>query len=268
MTPQEKTYFEANKALWNAKVPVHLDSSFYDMADFRAGGSSLQAIEREGLGDVTGQSLLHLQCHFGQDTLSWAREGATVTGMDLSDQAIETARGLAAELDIPATFVCCNLYDLKAHLQGQFDIVFTSYGTIGWLPDLNRWAEIIAHFLKPGGTFYIADFHPYLWMLDDTFDHVQYAYFNVELIEEITEGTYTDRNAPLKGKSYSWNHPLSEVVSALINQGLQIESLQEYDYTPWDCFPGLKKVGDRKWVFEHFGHKVPYVYAIRARKTL
>jgi 2-polyprenyl-3-methyl-5-hydroxy-6-metoxy-1,4-benzoquinol methylase len=266
MNPQEKAHFDANQALWDAKVPVHLDSSFYDMAAFRAGASSLQAIEREGMGDVAGKSLLHLQCHFGQDTLSWAREGATVTGIDLSTKAIETARSISKELNIPATFVCCNLYDLKEHLSGQFDIVFTSYGTIGWLPDLDRWAEVITHFLRPGGTFYIADFHPYLWMLDDAFKQVQYSYFNVTIIEEITEGSYADRDAPIQGRSFSWNHPLSEVVTALISHGLQIESLQEYDYTPWDCFPGLKKIGDRKWVFEHVESKVPYVYSIRAQK--
>ena len=199
MNPQERTWFEANKHLWNAKVPVHLDSSFYDMAAFRAGQSSLQAIEVEGLGDVSDKSMLRLQCHFGQDSLSWARAGATVTGIDLSDQAIKTARGLAAELAIDATFVCANLYDLKDQISGQFDIVFTSYGTIGWLPDLTRWGEIIAHFLKPGGTFFIAEFHPYLWMLDEQFDQVQYSYFNVAPIEEITQGTYTDREAAIGG---------------------------------------------------------------------
>ena len=151
-------YFQANKELWNAKTPIHNKSEFYDVAGFKAGDSTLRSVELEELGDVKGKSLLHLQCHFGMDTMSWAREGAKVTGMDLSDVAIARAKELSAELSIPADFVCCNLYDLPQHLEGSFDLVFTSYGTIGWLPDLDKWASVVKHFLKPGGTFYIVEF--------------------------------------------------------------------------------------------------------------
>jgi 2-polyprenyl-3-methyl-5-hydroxy-6-metoxy-1,4-benzoquinol methylase len=147
MQPEQlNQIFEANKEAWNKRTGVHKDSAFYDVASFKTGKSTLNKIDVEEVGDVKGKSLLHLQCHFGMDTLSWAREGAVVTGMDLSDEAIEYAKQLSNELNIPAEFICCNVYDLKDHLDKKFDIVFTSYGVIGWLPDLDKWAEIISHF--------------------------------------------------------------------------------------------------------------------------
>src|SRR5690606_3899602 len=161
------TYLDKNRALWNARVAAHVNSDFYDMAGFRAGKSSLKPPELRLLGDLSGKSVLHLQCHFGQDTLSLARMGAEVTGLDFSDEAIRTARALAEELQLPASFVCGDLYDAPALLQRQYDVVFTSYGVIGWLPDLNRWAEVVASCLKPGGRFVFAEFHPVVWMLDD-----------------------------------------------------------------------------------------------------
>lgn len=266
MSTSTAAYFAANKALWNAKTPIHIDTEMYDMEAFRAGQSSLRSIELEGLGDVAGKSMLHLQCHFGQDSLSWAREGAQVTGVDLSDAAIDQARALSDELNLPAEFVCCNVYDLKDHLKGQFDIVFTSYGTIGWLPDLDQWAEVINHFLKPGGTFFIADFHPVVWMMDDSFNEIAYSYFNKEVIEEEISGTYADPDADIQMLSYAWNHPLSEIITALIGKGLEIRDLSEYDYSPWACFPRLKQIEDRKWIFEHLEDKIPYVYSIKAQK--
>jgi 2-polyprenyl-3-methyl-5-hydroxy-6-metoxy-1,4-benzoquinol methylase len=149
-----------NLANWNERVAVHVNSAGYRLDDFRKGEIHLYPLEREEVGDVRGKSLLHLQCHFGIDTMSWARMGATVTGLDFSDQAIEAARKLSTELKIPATFVCSNIYDAPDALDRQFDIVFTSYGALCWLPDLKRWAQIAAPFVKPGGFFYIAEFHP------------------------------------------------------------------------------------------------------------
>ena len=149
-------YFEANKKLWNQRTIVHKDSSFYNLAGFKAGENVLTPIELNELGDVKGKKMLHLQCHFGMDSLNWARLGADVTGVDLSDEAIKEAKQLNDELAMNAKFICCNVYDLKEHLDEKFDIVFTSYGTIGWLPDLDKWAGLIAHYLKPGGTFYPA----------------------------------------------------------------------------------------------------------------
>jgi 2-polyprenyl-3-methyl-5-hydroxy-6-metoxy-1,4-benzoquinol methylase len=146
-------YLAANKALWNEWTAIHETSSFYNLEGFKAGGSRLRDYEVDEVGDVTGKSLLHLQCHFGIDTLSWARLGARVTGADFSERAIELARSLAAELGLDATFVRSDLYDLSSVLDGQFDVVYTSRGVLGWLPDLERWAEVVAHFLRPGGVF-------------------------------------------------------------------------------------------------------------------
>ena len=150
---QHQQYFEANKASWNKRTTVHKDSTFYDLQNFKAGKTSLNKIELEELGDVKGKTLLHLQCHFGMDTMSWAREGAIATGVDLSDEAINLAKQINNEVGLNTTFICSNVYELKENLDEKFDIVFTSYGTIGWLPDLDKWAAIVAYYLKPGGTF-------------------------------------------------------------------------------------------------------------------
>ena len=147
-------------------TPIHARSAFYDVEAFKAGQSRLLSIEREEVGDVRGKSLLHLQCHFGLDTLSWARLGAQATGVDFSAPAIRLARALNDELGLGATFVHSNVYDLPDALTGQFDIVYTSYGVLVWLPDLIRWAAVVAHFLEPGGTFYIVEGHPFMYVFD------------------------------------------------------------------------------------------------------
>jgi SAM-dependent methyltransferase len=259
-------YFEANRDLWNQRTTVHKDSSFYDVAGFKTGQSVLTPIELNELGDVKDQSMLHLQCHFGMDSLDWARRGAKVTGMDLSDEAIREAEKLNQEMGLDAKFVCCNLYDLEKHLDDQFDIVFTSYGVIGWLPDLNEWARIIAKFLKPGGLFYMAEFHPVVWMFDEEFTHVKYFYDNRELIETDSSGTYTDRNAAISGKEYSWNHSISEVLNALISQGLAIKMFNEHMYSPFPCFQNIVEIEPGKWSPIGMEGRVPMVYSVLARK--
>ena len=259
-------HFAANRHGWNLRTEVHKTSAFYDVASWKAGKNSLTPIELREVGDVTGRSLLHLQCHFGQDTLSWARMGAAeVVGCDLSDKAIEYARELAAEMNLPARFVCCNLYELPQHLEGQFDIVFTSYGTIGWLPDLERWASVVRHFLKPGGVFYIADFHPVVWMFDDQMELLQYPYLGGEIIETEHVGTYADRDSGIKYKDFGWNHSLSEVVNCLIGQGLRIEFLNEYNYSPFDCFDKTVRGADGNYRIQGLEGIIPMVYSIRAR---
>jgi SAM-dependent methyltransferase len=265
-------YFAANKASWNKRTMVHKDSAFYDLDGFKTGKSSLNKIELDELSDVKGKSLLHLQCHFGMDTLGWEREGAIVTGADLSDVSIRLAREITAALKMNAQFICANIYDLTdaakvPELAGSlFDIVFTSYGTIGWLPDLDKWAATVAHFLKPGGIFYIADFHPALWMMDEEFKFVKYPYFNTELIAEITEGTYTDRNAPIRSEDYSWNHPFSEIFNALISHGLNIVQFNEFPFSPYNCFNNLEQGDDGMWRIKGMNEKLPVMYSIKAVK--
>jgi SAM-dependent methyltransferase len=277
MMSSPDNFFEANKTSWNKRTIVHKESSFYDLAAFKKGQSALNEIELKALGDVKGKSMLHLQCHFGMDTLSWAREGAMVTGVDLSDEAILLANEINHELKLGATFICSNIYDLPAvEVDGfsgkknasRFDIVFTSYGTIGWLPDLDPWAKIIAHFLKPGGTFYMVDFHPTLWMMDEKFQHIKYDYFNTSVIAEENNGTYTDRNAPIKSMEYTWNHPFSEIVGALLNNGLSIIEMKEFPYSPYNCFNNLEQGTDKMWRIKDMNEKMPMLYSIKTVKQV
>jgi len=166
-------YFNTNRETWNKKVAIHSKSDMYGMKAFKEGKSSLMKYELHSLPNLAGKSLLHLQCHFGQDTLSFARMGAKATGIDLSDEGIKLAKSLNEELSLDATFHCCNVYDVNAHVTETFDVVFTSYGVIGWLPDLTKWAEIIASRLKDGGIFYMVEFHPIVWMFDYLQDPLQ-----------------------------------------------------------------------------------------------
>lgn len=271
-------YFEANKKLWNKRTIIHKDSSFYDVESFKKGKTSLTPIELNELPDVKNKKLLHLQCHFGMDTLSLARRGADVTGIDISDEAIATAKKLSEETDIKGKFICCNIYDLipgnnnsnispiGRELEEGFDIVFTSYGVICWLPDLVKWANIISRYLKPGGIFYMAEFHPVVWIFDENFDEIKYYYHNKELITVESEGTYTDRYADIKGTEFSWNHSISEVLNALIGQGLKIELFNEFSYSPFNCFNHLVQGTDGNWRIRGREDKIPMVYSVRARK--
>ena len=188
----EQDYRDVNRKSWNNRVDAHFKSDFYNVTEFIKGKTSLNSIELDLLGDVQNKSILHLQCHFGQDSISLARLGAKVTGVDLSDKAIQTAQELNAKTNTNVDFICCDIYDLPAHCTQQFDIIFTSYGTIGWLPDLNKWAAIIAQFLKPGGKFVFVEFHPVVWMFDDDFSHIKYVYHNTGPIVENETGTYAD----------------------------------------------------------------------------
>lgn len=259
-------YFEANKALWNQRTLVHRDSEFYNLEGFKKGDTVLTPIELGELGDLHGRSLLHLQCHFGMDTLDLARKGARVTGVDLSDTAIEEARKLSRELGIEARFVCCNVLDTAAYVEEQFDIVFTSFGTIGWLPDLKPWAVMIAEKLKPGGIFYIAEFHPLLWMFDDEFTKITYSYENREVIITENQGTYTDREAQIHGKEYSWNHSLSEVLNVLTAAGMQLTMFNEHMFSPYPCFRNIVEVSPGKWQIKGLEGMIPMVYSLKAVK--
>lgn len=266
----EAEWFAMNRSAWNARTPVHLASGFYDMAAFRAGASSLKPIELEQVGDVRGKSLLHLQCHFGQDTLSWARLGARVTGLDLSDEAIKAARALAEELSIDARFVEANVYDAPEALGGEtFDIVFTSYGVLGWLPDMGRWARAAAACLKPGGVLHVIEFHPLVWTFDDAFEHIVYPYdgHGEPFITEQT-GTYADRNAPVKLKEVGFNHGIGTVVTALLEAGLTLERLREFDWSPYDIFPDMEESSPGQFRMRKFGRRLPLVMAIAARRRV
>ncbi|NBG66310.1 class I SAM-dependent methyltransferase [Acidiluteibacter ferrifornacis] len=260
-------YISINRDSWNKRTAVHVESEFYDIPNFLKGKNSLNSIELDLLGDVTGKKILHLQCHFGQDSISLARLGAKVTAVDLSDAAIDYGRTLNEQTKTDVTFICCDVYDLPNHLDEEFDIVFTSYGTIGWLPDINQWADIVAKCLKPGGEFIIAEFHPFIWMYDNDFKNIQFRYFNDAPIEETESGTYTNPDAELTQDYVSWNHGLGEVVNSLITKGLTIQSLQEFDYSPYNCFSNTVEFEPNKYRIKQWDNKVPMVYAIKAIKN-
>ncbi len=259
-------YIEINRQSWNNRVDTHIGSEFYDMKGFLKGNSSLNSIELELLGNIKGKRILHLQCHFGQDTISLARKGAIITGVDLSDKAIQKARGIAEECKVDATFICCDIFDLPNHLDAQFDIVFTSYGTIGWLPDLDKWASIVSRYLMPEGQFIFVEFHPVVWMFDDDFDKVGYNYFNSGAIVETESGTYAEKKAEINQECIMWNHSISEVINSLIKSGLSINSFDEYDYSPYNCFKHTIEFEPKKFRIAHLENKIPMVYAIKAKK--
>jgi SAM-dependent methyltransferase len=257
------TYIDVNRDLWNARTGPHLTSEFYAVEPFKDGRSSLNSIEMNLLGDVSGQRILHLQCHFGQDSLSLARSGAQVTGVDLSDAAIAAAQALNAELGLSAEFICCDLYNLAIYLIGkQFDIVYASYGVLGWLPNLSRWAALVHRYLRPGGRLVLVEFHPVVWMFDNDFTRLQYSYFNTGPIEETEAGTYADTGAPIVNQSITWNHSLSEVLSNLLAQGLQINHFGEYDYSPYNCFAHAEANADGSYHIGPLGNKTLLVYSV------
>lgn len=259
--------FETNRKTWNTKVAIHFESDFYDFPNFKNGKSSLNKYELEALGAISGKSLLHLQCHFGQDTLSLARMGAKCTGVDISDEGIKLAKQLNEELKLEANFVCCNVSDTSEYISEKFDIVFTSYGTIGWLPDLKPWAKMISERLKPGGFFYIVEFHPIAWMFDYTVSPpiMKYGYQQKEAIYEEYEGTYANQHSKIVSKEYGWNHSLGEVITSLCEAGLHIEYLREHDTSPYNIFPNLVK--NEEGMFELTNKKYPLIFEVKAIKN-
>ncbi len=256
----------ANRRLWNEWARINQDSALYDMASFRAGQTSLKHIELEEVGEVAGKSLLHLQCHFGQDTLSWARLGARATGIDLSPEAVARAEALARDLGIEARFICANVLDPKELGAAQFDLVFTSYGAINWLPDLAAWARVIARHLKPGGRFHMVEFHPIISMLDDDAKEISSGYFNSgeALRFESTSSYAGGAHAPIE--CYEWPHSLAEIVQALLDAGLTLSGLKEFPYCVHPCWNFLVESEPGRYVVKHHPGKLPLLFSISARK--
>ena len=244
-------YFETNRRRWDEVVGIHTKSTTgaYRLAEFRAGAHRLAPIESAEIGDVGDKRLLHLQCHFGLDTLRLARRGATVTGLDFSPKAIAAARALSAETGVPGTFVECNLYDAPGAIDAQFEIVYVTWGAVNWLPDIRRWGEIVAGFLKPGGYLYLLEGHPATTSLEQAEDGrlvPTYPYFQgAEPIAFDEETTYTGDTDTLKNaRAYEWRHPIGEVVTALIDAGLTLDFLHEHDRLAWKLFPCMVEVDD------------------------
>lgn len=262
---------QSNQALWDEIAPVHA-RAYEEVALLRLGGIVLDEIELQEVGEVRGMTLLHLQCHIGTDTLSWARLGAIVTGVDFSAESLAYARQLQQELQLPATFVQSNVYDLPAVLQGQFDIVYTSRGVLCWLRDLDEWARIIAHFLRPGGIFYLMETHPIAHTFEETKPGelaITYPYFHsAEPTRwDVGDADYADASYIPQHPSYEWQWSLGDIVNALLQAGLGLESLHEYERTFDKGFPSMVNVSERWYHLPQYAGKLPLLLTIRARKV-
>lgn len=261
---------EINRTRWDELVPIHAESDIYGVDMLLSGGITLNQIELDELGSVAGKSLLHLQSHFGLDSLSFARLGATVTAVDYSVAAIDKARALSEQSGLPARFIQSNVYDLPDVLDGQFDVVFTSYGVLCWLPDVFEWARIVARYLKPGGTFYIVEGHPFIWGFETTPDgqniELKYPYFQTTDPQVFDEpGTYADENASVQNTiTHEWNHPIGEIVTALIDAGLDIQFLHEHQVIPWKPFGIVEDAGDGLYRLPDGFPSIPLLFSIRA----
>ncbi len=263
-----KDYLKENRNWWNKATTVHAKSKLYDLERWKAGErTNLMPLEIEELGDVRGKTLLNLQCHFGMGTLDWAKLGAEATGVDLSDESIKLANELSEEIKIPARFICSDIYDLPNILDEKFDIVFTSYGVLAWLPDIKKWAKVINHFLKEGGIFYIVEIHPFTDLFDKDFK-VTDSYFRKEpYIENVASPDYADDQSIIEGTTHEWSHPLSDIVNALIEVGLKIEFLHEFPFTVYNQFPGLVEQDKQEYFhFKDGNIQVPLLFSIKASK--
>lgn len=263
-----------NRAFWDERVPIHVGSGFHDVEGFKAGGISLGPDEVRDLGDVRGRRLAHLQCHFGLDSLSWARLGAEVSGLDFSEPAIDAARRLALEVGLRADFVQGEVYDAPVLLGGGFDVVYTGIGALCWLPDIDRWAKVVADLLRPGGELYLVEFHPAIWGLEPNavtgVPEVRYDYFTRPGGERVAvEGSYAQTDAATAhNETVEWNHDLGSVVTALIRAGMEIRELRESDASYTQRFPLMERGDDRRWRKPPNRPNLPMMYTLRAVKSV
>ena len=269
-------YRAANLANWNERVIGHTAPDGYDLAGLIADPERLTDVvtfDKDVFGEVAGKTLLHSQCHIGTDTLSWARLGATVTGLDFSADALASARDTAARMGIDATFVETEFYDSPDHIDQQFDCVYTSVGAINWLPDIAEWGRILAGFLKPGGRFYIREGHPMLMALDDERDDdllvVKYPYFasGGEPLKSEDAASYAGSATLQHTVNYEWIHPVSSVVMALIDAGLVIDELREHTHLDWQFFPFMETEDGERYVMPEAQRAlVPLQFSVLAHK--
>lgn len=251
--------------MWNDRVDPHLKAELYNLEGFLQGETSLNDIELAILGDIKGKALLHLQCHFGQDSLSLARMGAGVTGVDFSEKAIEAARQLNQKLGLNARFHCSDVLQLDDWLDQQYDLVYSTYGTITWLPELTQWAATVAKALAPGGRLILVEFHPVVWMFDDAFNEVTYGYFNTGPIVEEVEGSYADKSTGKKHTAIGWNHSLDEVIEPLLTNGLRLTHFREYNYSPYNVLHDMIKT-EQGFTLQKMPGKIPLVYSLVMEK--
>jgi SAM-dependent methyltransferase len=262
----------ANRANWDDRTGVHLESRFYDVEGWLRDGRGPRSWDAEALGDVQGLRLLHLQCHFGQDTLAWARAGAEVTGLDFSPKAIDAARDLArrAGLEDRATFVCADVLDsAKALAPATYDVVYVSMGALCWLPSVERWASQVGALIAPGGRLYLHDGHPVAWAMDDDVEQrLSYGYFEeAEPFVWDSDQTYTDATRRIEhGRTYEWNHSIGEIVTALVDHGLTIDRLEEHDWTVCQLRPWLVESEPGRWRAKPGSPRLPLSFSLLAHR--
>lgn len=259
----------ANRANWDDRVAIHVDSQFYDVAGWLRDEPGLSLEEHLALGELTGRSLVHLQCHFGMDTLRLARAGAIVTGVDFSPAAIREATSLArrAALSAVSSFVCCDVYDAPESLARQrFDVVYVSLGSLGWLPDIDAWGNVVASLLSPGGQLYLHDVHPFAMCLDDTGERVDSHYFEQRDAPWIVDepSTYTDGGVLESTLNYQWNHSLAEIVDALLARGLVLDELTEHEWTEFAQFAWLTETSRGRFTIPEGRPRIPLSFTLLA----
>ena len=270
---------QINRAHWDEAAAIHMRGNVYGVESFKAGGCRLQRVECEEVGDVRGKTLLHLQCHFGLDALSWARRGAIVTGVDFSPTAIDAARAISAETGVRAEFICSSIDDLRTALprKATFDAVFTSYGVLCWLPDLKPWAETIAHFLKAGGFFYIVEAHPTarIFPIDEDMPKAgsfrpYFNYFHDPAGMRWPGGAdYADPSATNRFEQHEWRHSMADIVTALIDAGLIIEFLHEFPFCAWPVVAGCEVIertdaSKAYWGLPKSQPQLPLMFSLKA----
>lgn len=264
---------DLNRAWWDERTPLHVASPLYDVAAFRAGASRLRPFEVDLAGDVAGQRLVHLQCHFGLDSMSWARHhGASVVGLDFSRPAVDAATELAHDLGLDATFVCADVYDAPEALGGErFDVVYTGLGALNWLPDLERWADVVARVLRPSGRLILAEFHPFSWVFEarttDPELRVSEDYFAEEaFVDDGHPGSYADLDAPTRNNAtVEYQHTLGAVLSVLLRRRFDLSAFREFDHTLFPQFPALEQQPDGTYRFPAGRPRIPLMYALAAQ---
>jgi SAM-dependent methyltransferase len=274
--PRSSDYVEANMAFWNSRVAAHAASLDYGLAQFRDDPTHLSDVVRfdqQRLGEISGVRGVHLQCHIGTDTVSLARLGATMTGLDLSAPALEVARRLARDAGADMEFVQAHTFDALDVLQsGTFDLVYTGIGALNWLPDIRRWAAVVAGLLRPGGRFFMREGHPMLWSLADARPDgllsVEYPYFETEGVAFGGTGTYVETSEELGfGWTVEFNHGLSEIMNALINEGMMISGFDEHDSVPWVALADqMESIGGGEFRLTNQPERLPHTYTLQALK--
>ncbi len=272
-------YRDVNRANWDDRVAAHAASPDYAVSRFTDDPSFLSEVvsfDRARLGDIAGLDAVHLQCHIGTDTVSLARLGAKMTGLDFSAPALEQGRRLAEAVGVDVDFVESDLYGAPDALgRERFDLVYTGVGALCWLPDIRRWAEVVASLLRPGGRLFIREGHPILWALTDPREDgllvIEYPYFEqAEPMVWDEAGTYVATDAVFTHNvTHEWNHGIGEIVSAVLAAGLELTALEEHDSVPWDALPGqMTDIGGGEFRLTDRPERVPHTYTLQARRPL